>query len=64
MSNWPNNTDLSKPNWNGRTQRVHMKMDGYVKMDDKIPFIAWVGGAVVLALIFGFVPLMYVFMGK
>ena len=64
MSNWPNKTDLSKPNWNGRTSRVHMKMDGYVKMDDKVPLIAWLGGAIVLALIFGFVPLMYVFMGK
>jgi hypothetical protein len=64
MKNWPNNTDFSKPNWTGRVQRVHTQMDGYVKMDDKIPLIAWIGGAVVLMLIFGYVPLMYLFLGN
>ena len=64
MKHWPKNTDVAFTQWKKYPNKVHMKMDGYAKFDDKIPLSAWIGGAIVLALIFGFVPLLYVFMGK
>ena len=63
MKNWPNNTDFSSSNWTGRTQRVYMKQDGYVKMDDKIPPIALVVGILFMVAIVGLVPFMYYVMG-
>ena len=63
MKNWPNNTDRSSSNWTGRTQRVYMKNDGYVKMDDKIPPIALFAGVLFLIAIVGLVPFMYYLMG-
>ncbi|CAB4121765.1 hypothetical protein UFOVP20_4 [uncultured Caudovirales phage] len=63
MSNWPNNTDRSSSNWTGRTPRVYMKMDGYVKMDDKIPPIALVVGVLFMIAAIGLVPFMYFVMG-
>ena len=63
MKNWPNNTDRSSSNWTGRTQRVYMKNDGYVKMDDKIPSIALFAGVLFLIAIVGLVPFMYYLMG-
>ena len=63
MKNWPNNTDRSSSNWTGRTSRVHMKMDGYVKMDDKIPVIALVVGVLFMIAVIGLVPFMYYVIG-
>ena len=63
MKNWPNNTDRSSSNWTGRTPRVHMKMDGYVKMDDKIPLSAFIVGVILLALAIAIVPILYVILG-
>lgn len=64
MSNWPNNKDLSAYKWSNKPYGVYIKTNGYRQMNDKIPLSAWIGGAVVLALIFGYVPLLYVFMGN
>ena len=63
MSNWPNNTDRSSSNWTGRTSRVCMKMNGYVKMDDKIPLSALIVGVLFLISAIGLVPFMYFLMG-
>lgn len=63
MKNWPNNTDRSSSNWTGRTPRIHMKMNGYVKMDDKIPAIALVVGVLFMIAVIGLVPFMYYVMG-
>jgi hypothetical protein len=55
MSNWPNKTNLSDPNWTGRTTR---KMRDYKQPDDRIPPVAWVIGLIGLALVFCFFPLL------
>ena len=54
---------MSSSNWTGRTQRVYMKENGYVKMDDKIPPIALFAGVLFLIAIVGLVPAMYYLMG-
>lgn len=58
MSNWPNNTDLSKPNWTGKTDRQMRVYSRYSQSDDRIPPMAWVVGLTLLAAVFGLVPLM------
>jgi hypothetical protein len=45
--NWPYGTDMSEPNWTGRTAR---QMRDYKRPDDRIPPVAWV------ALVFCFFP--------
>jgi hypothetical protein len=57
--NWPHGTDMSEPNWTGRATR-HMR--DYKRPDDRIPPIAWVVGLLMLALVFGFFPLLSVLM--
>ena len=39
--NWPYETDMSEPNWTGRTAR---QMRDYKRPDDRIPPVAWVLG--------------------
>ena len=63
-SNWPGNVDRSLPNWTLRTPResrypryrTWAECDGkgaYAKGKTKIPAMAWVYAAVVIALFFG-----------
>jgi len=58
MSNWPHKTDLSHPNWTLRTPREHKRYSRYSQADDRIPPIAWVVGLLMLAMVFGFFPLL------
>jgi hypothetical protein len=53
--NWPYGTDMSEPNWTGRTAR---QMRDYKRPDDRIPTSAWIFGLLALALVFGFFPLL------
>jgi hypothetical protein len=63
MSNWPNNTDLSKPNWTGRTARESNKYSRYSRPDTSIQADEWFLMFIVLFTVFGFVPTLYFFMG-
>lgn len=60
--NWPNNTDMSKPNWTGRVQRVSYDYQ-LKKFDDSIPLEGWIIGALILFSVFGFIPLLYLIFG-
>ena len=62
MKNWHKNKDLSTFIWSNKP-RVYMKMNGYTKMDDKIPTIALFLGVLFLVAIIGLVPFMYYVMG-
>jgi hypothetical protein len=62
MSNWPNKTDMSHPNWTLRTQREMKRYPRYTRADDRIPPVAWVVGLIMLAMVFGFFPLLSVLM--
>jgi hypothetical protein len=62
MSNWPFGTDLSNSNWTGRTDRHRRVYSRYTRADEKIPAIAWVVGLIMLAMVFGFFPLLSVLM--
>ena len=53
--NWPHGTDMSEPNWTGRTART---MRNNKRLDDRIPLVAWVMGLLALSLVFGFFPLL------
>ena len=64
MKNWPNNKDFAYTQWKKHPRKVEMKTDGYTDFDDKVPLIAWIAGAIILALIFGYVPLLYLFLGN
>ena len=64
MSNWPNNTDLSAPNWTGRTLRELNNYASYSQAESKIPVSGWVLIALTLFAVIGFIPLMYVLVGK
>lgn len=56
--NWPFLTDLGDSNWTGRTQRSMRVYSRYTQADERIPPIAWVIGLFMLALVFGFFPLL------
>jgi hypothetical protein len=58
MNNWPFGTDLSKPNWTGRTPRSMRVYSRYTRADERIPPVAWVVSLTLLAAVFGLVPLM------
>jgi hypothetical protein len=60
--NWPFLTDLGDPNWTGRTPRSMRGYSRYSQADERIPLIAWVVGLLMLALVFGFFPLLSVLM--
>lgn len=60
--NWPFMTDLGDPNWTGRTDRTMRDHSRYSRADEQIPTIAWIGGALFLAMVFGFIPLLSVLM--
>ena len=60
--NWPNNTDMSKPNWTGRVQRVSYQTQ-LLQQNDKIPLEGWFIGALILFSVFGFIPLLYLIFG-
>lgn len=62
MSNWPNKTDFSHPNWTLRTQREMKRYARYSRPDERIPPVAWVVGLIMLAMVFGFFPLLSVLM--
>lgn len=56
--NWPFLTDLGDSNWTGRTPRSMRVYSRYTRADERIPPIAWVIGLFMLALVFGFFPLL------
>jgi hypothetical protein len=56
--NWPFLTDLGDPNWTGRVSRTMRHETRYTRADERIPGIAWVVGLLMLALVFGFFPLL------
>jgi hypothetical protein len=56
--NWPFLTDLGDPNWTGRVSRTMRHQTRYSRADERIPGIAWVVGLLMLALVFGFFPLL------
>lgn len=56
--NWPFLTDLGDSNWTGRTPRSMRVYSRYTRADERIPPIAWVIGLLMLALVFGFFPLL------
>jgi len=60
--NWPFLTDLGDSNWTGRTTRKMRCQTRYTRVDERIPLIAWVVGLLMLALVFGFFPLLSVLM--
>lgn len=55
VSNWGGFTDLSHPNFTGRTPRTskYDGVGGWAKDSSKIPASAWLGAAVVVALFIG-----------
>lgn len=57
-SNWGYLPDYASPNHTLRTARKSRNSDKYHRSDDHIPPSAYVGVALVLAIIFGFVPLL------
>jgi hypothetical protein len=60
--NWPFLTDLGDSNWTGRTNRTMRCQTRYTQADERIPPIAWVVGLLMLAMVFGFFPLLSVLM--
>lgn len=57
VSNWPQGFDLSHSNWTGRPQHESSLTGGNWAPDSqRIPRSAWVGAAVVAAVIFIVVP--------
>ena len=60
--NWPFMTDLGDPNWTLRTPRERKRYSRYSQADERIPPIAWVVGLLMLAMVFGFFPLLSVLM--
>ena len=60
--NWPFMTDLGDSNWTGRTTRTMRNQTRYSAADERIPPIAWVVALLMLALVFGFFPLLSVLM--
>ena len=60
--NWPFMTDLGDSNWTGRTDRTMRYQTRYTRADEQIPVIAWIGGALFLAMVFGYIPLLWVLM--
>ena len=60
--NWPFLTDLGDPNWTGRTPRSMRGYSCYSQADKRIPPIALVVGLLMLAMVFGFFPLLSVLM--
>jgi hypothetical protein len=60
--NWPFLTDLGDPNWTGRTTRKMRHQTRYTQADERIPLVAWVVGLLMLAMVFGFFPLLSVLM--
>jgi len=57
-SNWGYLPDYSSPNHTLRVARKSRNSDSYHRPDDQIPPAAYVGVALMLAIIFGFVPLL------
>jgi len=59
-NNWPFMTNLGEPNWTVRTDRTMRYKTRYTAADEQIPVIAWIGGFLLLAIIFGYIPLLWV----
>ena len=60
--NWPFFTDLGEANWTGRTDRKMRYQTRYTRADEQISVIRWIGGALFLAMVFGYIPLLWVLM--
>ncbi len=60
--NWPFMTNLGEANGPGRTDRTMRYPTRNTSADEQIPVIAWIGGALFLALVFGYIPLLWVLM--
>lgn len=61
--NWPNGVNFAHQNWNRRFSRRATGMDTYHSIEDRITPMQYIGVAVSLALIFGFVPFLGWIMG-
>jgi len=60
--NWPFFTDLGDSNWTKRTDRTMRYQTRYTRVDEQISVVAWIGGALFLAMVFGYIPLLWVLM--
>jgi hypothetical protein len=57
ISNWPQGFDLSHSNWTARPQHESKWSGGnYAPNSHRIPVSAWIGAAVVVAVVFIIVP--------
>lgn len=52
-TNWPMGVDYSHPNHTLKTPRTSRCTGGYAPDSQKIPFVAWIGAAAVVAVFFG-----------
>ena len=63
-SNWPTGVDFSSSNWSGRCDRNTNRIDpchgygAYEPGSERIPLSGWIGAVIVLALVFGYLPLL------
>jgi len=55
-ANWPGGIDRSAPNWTGRTPRTSYSGGNWAPDSHRIPRRAWIGAALVTALLFIIVP--------
>lgn len=56
VSNWPQGFDLSHSNWTGRPQHTADWGGNWAPNSHRIPASAWIGAAVVVAVVFIVVP--------
>jgi len=56
-TNWPGGIDRSHSNWTGRAQRTSDWGGNWAPDSHRIPRRAWIGAALVTALLFIIVPL-------
>lgn len=56
VSNWPQGIDYSSTNWTGRVQRTADWGGNWAPDSQRIPARAWIGAAVVIAVVFIVVP--------
>lgn len=58
-TNWGLQADYSHPNWTLRTPRQMKSYLRYTDADERMPLQGYVLGALVLFLMFGFIPFLY-----
>lgn len=60
-SNWPSGINYGHQNYTGRFERVgswNRAGGSYESGSERIPVAGWIGGALFIAAVFGFVPLL------